>query len=57
MLYSLFLYGIIDRIFKNILIRIGGQIGRSKYAMKGGHSTRTIGEGIKFLPFWCVRTN
>ena len=39
----------------------GGQVDKSMYAMGGRVVTsvhlRTMGEGVKFLPFWCVCTN
>ena len=62
---SLFLYGIIYWIFKNTPLEIvdggGGYNGISTYAMGGGaRSLRTCaydGQGVKFLSFWCVRTN
>ena len=64
MFYSLFLYGSIYWIFKNIPLEIvGGGVSNdmSTYSMGGGaHSMRTCaydGEGVKFLSFWCVRTN
>ena len=61
MLYSLLFDGIMDWIFKTILVGMGGgcQMGKSTYAM-GGRSKRTFaddGGGVIFLPFWCVRAN
>ena len=60
MLYSVFLYGIISWMFKNIPVRNGGGV-RSTYAMKGvvvSVHVRTMGgEGSNFGHFVCVRTN
>ena len=63
MFYSLFLYGIIYWIFKNIPIRnsVGG-LEWYEYVCNGGFvecvRVRTMGErGSNFFPFWCVRTN
>ena len=35
MFYGLFLCGIIDWVFRDIPVRIGGQIGKSTYAIGG----------------------
>ena len=40
MLYHLFLCGAIDLIFKNVPVRNGGQMGKSRYAMEN-HSKHT----------------
>ena len=62
MLYRLLIYAIIDWILKNIPVRTGGggQMGKSTHAMAGVEASahlRTMGEGAKFLPFWCVCNN
>ena len=65
MFFSLFLYGIIYWIFKNIPIEIvigGGGLKWYEYVRNRGLvacvCVRTMGGGgVKFLSFWCVRTN
>ena len=62
MLYNPFLYGIIYWIFKKFQLEMGGgaQRGKSMYAMGvlASVHVRAMGGGrVKFLPFWCVRTN
>ena len=62
MLFSLFLYGIIYWIFKNIPLEIvEGGLKWYEYVRNGGLvacvRARTMGEGVQFLSFWCVRTN
>ena len=64
MLFSLFLYGIIYWIFKNIPLEIvwGGGLKWYEYVRNGGARSMPTcaydGEaGVKFLSFWCVRTN
>ena len=52
MFYSLFFYGNIDGIFKNIPVRNGGggQIGKSTYGIVVACvRARTIGEGSNFF--------
>ena len=58
--YSLFLYGLIDWIFESFPIKNGGVDGNEYVRNLGVVACvrlRTIGEGVKFLLLWCVRTN
>ena len=62
MFYNLFLYGIIDWIFKNIPIRNSGWgLEWFEYVRNGGLVTCVrllmMGEGVKILSFWYVHTN
>ena len=65
MFFSLFLYGSIYWIFKNIPLEIvGGGLIWYEYVRTGGGGARSMrtcaydgGEGVKFLSFWCLRTN
>ena len=45
--------------FKKFPLKMGDQMGKSTYTMGVITSVhvRTMGEGVKFLPLWCVRTS
>ena len=65
MFYSLFLYGVIDWIFDNILFRIGGgsqmckrvctQWGKGVVASVHVHMMTR--DGVNVWPFWCIHAN
>ena len=61
MFYCLFVYVIIDWIFKSILVRDweGGQIGGSTYAIWGRSMLACAHDRVRgqILSFWCVRTS
>ena len=53
-LYGLFLYEIIDWIFKSFLLEMGGggEMGKSMYAMRGARKKRTyVNDGEKGFNF------
>ena len=61
--FSLFPFGIIDWIFKNIPVTNEGEVRwvRVRTQWRMGRSERTCAydgkKGVKFLPFWYVSTN
>ena len=59
MLYRFFFMELLIGYFKKFTLKMGDQMGKSTYTMGVITSVHvhTMGEGVKFLPLWCVRTN